>query len=118
MAASRSIVKREPPKAKIEYTIYTFQACEKGKEKWERQDPLYDMAEAVSKAEALFADPQYCKVEIKQKFTDPKKGRAVDMTFKTFERKVKRPLSTGVAIALCGIAGIIAFAVTYVIGTR
>lgn len=122
MGITQTVNARDSAKnSSIEYTIYTFQDCDKpssGSEKWQRQDSLTDMTLAVKKAESLFKTGDYCKVEIKQKFSDLKNNRVIDTTFKVYKRQSKKSLSTRMAVMMCAVAGVMAFAATYFIGAR
>jgi hypothetical protein len=116
MGMSQTQAARESSKAaNIEYTVYTFQrdSAAKGQERWQKQNATSDMAQAMQQAESLFASGNFCKVEIKQKYTDPKNNRVVDMTLKIFEGKVKRSLGAGAMAGLAALGGVLAFGVTY-----
>jgi hypothetical protein len=103
----------------IEYTIYTFQRKEgenRGPERWHKQDTLRVLPDAMKKAETLYESGQYCKVEVKQKYTDPKSKQIIDMTLKIFQRRKKRSLWAVVAMILATAFSSIVFAVTYYLG--
>ena len=99
--------------AMTEYTIYTFrrdQGQDNGPERWQKQETLDAMPAAMKKAEALYESGQYSRVEIKQKFTDPRNSRIRDTTLKTFEKgKNKRRIQATAAIAAiaAGCVGVI-----------
>ena len=103
--------------AQIEYNIYTYDwpSGKKAQSKWKLNSTVSDMKEAMSKAEKLHESEKFQKVEVKQKFFDQKTNRKVDMTLKTFESKP--PSNMGIVIAGCGavLAGIIAFAATFML---
>lgn len=111
----------EARKANIEYTVYTFQRGEgnaKSLERWQKQDSFAALPGAIERAEGLYNSGSFCKVEVKQKYTDPKNNRVIDMTLKTYEIKKKRPIST---IALTGMAaalGLITFLGAYYFGQQ
>lgn len=121
MGSTQTQSARESAKAaNIEYTIYTFQRDARAKsqgsggaERWQKQDSTADMAHAMERAEALFSSGSFCKVEIKQKYTDPKNNRVVDTTLKILERKEKRSIGAGMLAGLAALGGVLAFAVTY-----
>lgn len=116
MGMTQTQTARESSKAaNIEYTVYTFQrdSGAKGQERWQKQNSTSDMSQAMQQAESLFASGSFCKVEIKQKYTDPKNNRVVDMTLKIFEGKVKRSLGAGAMAGLAALGGVLAFGVTY-----
>lgn len=100
----------------VEYTIYTFQDCAGGSEKWQRQDSVSDMKLAMEKARDFFGTGQYCRVEIKQKYTDSKTNRIVDSTLKVFQRKSGKPFWGRLTTGLCACAGVTAFAVMILVG--
>lgn len=108
-------VRESAKSANIEYTIYTFQQDSRAKnqERWQKQNSTADLTQAMAQAESLFSSGSYCKVEIKQKYTDPKNNRIVDTTLKIFERKKKRSLGAGMLAGLAAVGGVLAFAVTY-----
>lgn len=86
-----------------EYTIYTFQRSgtgDRGPERWHRQETLNALPDAIKIAKALYESGQYCKVEIKQKYTDPKCNQLVDTTLKIFQKKKKPSFKTGIAAIL------------------
>lgn len=119
MGTAQRAAMHEPKKANIEYTVYTFQRGEgnaKSLERWQKQATFTDLPGATEKAEALYDTGDFCKVEIKQKYVDPKNNRVIDMTLKTYESKVKRSIGhialTGMAAAL----GLIAFLIAYYFG--
>ncbi len=118
---AQSAAMHDARKANIEYTVYTFQRGEgnaKSLERWQKQDSFSDISSAVEKAESLYNTGSYCKVEIKQKYVDPKNNRVIDATLKTYESKVKHSVGhvalTGMAAAL----GLIAFLVAYYFGQQ
>lgn len=119
MGMTQSAAMQNSAKANIEYTIYTFQkdaAKPKSAESWQKQETLSDMAQAMKKAEALYGSGKYCKVEIKQKYTDPKNNRVIDTTLKTYARKEKKSLSVAALTGLAAFGGICAFLLTYFLG--
>ena len=116
MGMTQTAVTRD---SSIEYTIYTFQRSKDkntGPERWQKQDTVSDMNQAVQKAEAFFSSGDYCKVEIKQKYTDPKNNRVIDMTLKTLTHRKKMTFGTGMMVGMAAMCGFAAFAVTYFLG--
>ncbi len=94
-----------------EYTIYTFQRSgtgDTGPERWHRQETLNALPDAIKTAKALYESGQYCKVEIKQKYIDPRRNQLADTTFRTFQKKKKQPFKTGITSILIALfSGII-----------
>ena len=99
----------------LEYTIYTFDDHQNKTRKanWQKHSTSTDMHKAVQEAQGLFDTNQFCKVEVKKKYFDPKNERTVDMSIKVLERKPKRTIN--VATILIGglVLAIIAFLATY-----
>lgn len=106
----------QAPSAKIEYNIYTFDipsGKSKGQSQWKLSATLSDMNEAMSQAEKLLLSTKYEKVEVKKKFFDEKKNRAVDLTLKTYEYKSDAYLDLIIIILGAIAAGMVAFALAY-----
>lgn len=102
--------------AQIEYTIYTFdmpQPNQKGDNSWKKHSTLDDMTKAMSEAEGLHESGKFHKIEVKKKFFDQKKNRAVDMTLKTFENQPKKDLTILIAVILAILGGGGAFAACF-----
>ncbi len=97
----------------IEYTIYTFDrpiANQRGGHTWKKHVTIPDMHMALLEAQTLYQTRKFQKIEIKKKFFDEKKNRAVDMTLKTYEstpRRSYRPYILGFLAVLCmlGLVG-------------
>lgn len=72
--------------APIEYSVYTFDLPSalprKGDTSWKRIFSSLDRDQALSEARSLFESRKFQRIEIKEKFFDPKSGRIVDRTFK------------------------------------
>ena len=105
--------------ANMEFTIYTFQRGE-GKEKslqrWHKLETHKSMNDAVSKADQLYATGKFSKIEIKQKYVDPKKGRVIDVTLKTYQTKEKATVGAGLLTLLAASCGLVAFVIAYYFG--
>lgn len=102
--------------AQIEYTIYTFdmpKPNQKGDNSWKKHATLDDMSKAMTEAEGLHSSGQFHKIEVKKKFFDQKKNRAVDMTLKTFETNPKKDRTILIAAVLAILGGGGAFAVCF-----
>lgn len=73
--------------APIEYTVYTFDLPSpsrlKGDIPWKRHYSSLDRNQAMEVARDLLHTQRFDRIEIKQKFFDPKLGRNVDRTFRT-----------------------------------
>lgn len=73
-------------KAPIEYTVYTFDLPssprQKGENSWKRHFCSLDRDQALTEARSLLQTRKFQKIEIKEKFFDPKEGRIIDRTFK------------------------------------
>ncbi|MGZ9108415.1 MAG: hypothetical protein ACXW4B_06295 [Micavibrio sp.] len=100
-----------------EYTIYTFQreAGVKSQARWHKQDTLCDMNLALEKAGSLFDSGDFCKVEIKQKYTDPKNQRVIDTTVKVLERKTGKFFGAGLMALMAVLGGGLAFALSFIL---
>lgn len=104
--------------ANIEYSVYTFQKSGGASgDRWKKHDSFFDMSRAVAQAETLFATRDYCRVEIKQKYTDPKTRQCVDMTLKTYGRNCPRGRGSRwalvAAVAGAVIGGLVVMAAVY-----
>lgn len=76
-----------------EYVVYTFQRCDqKQQEKWQLQECFDDQREALTVAKNLFDSGEFCRVEVKEKYTNIAVGHISDTTLKVFERKSKMPM--------------------------
>lgn len=102
--------------AQIEYTIYTYDMPapnQKGENAWKKHATLDDMTKAMSEAESLHQTQKYQKIEVKKKFFDQKKNRAVDMTLKVFETTPKKDYSIIIIVIGSILCGIAAFAASF-----
>lgn len=80
--------------APIEYTVYTFDPPEprqKGENSWKRHFCSLDRDQALIEARTLLQTRKFHKIEIKEKFFDPKANRTVDRTYRVM--KEARPWS-------------------------
>ncbi len=114
-------------KTSIEYIIYTFQhASSPGQQdhcasqrpdyqpqRWQKQDSTPDLAYAVAYAQDLFSSGDFCKVEIKQKYTDPVTKQIADKTVKVFRRQDKRKSAVVMTAGLAMLGGVFAFALAH-----
>ena len=76
-----------------EYVVYTFQRCDKKQqEKWQLQDSFDDQREALTVARNLFESGAFCRVEVKEKYTNIAVGHISDTTLKVFERRNRMPM--------------------------
>lgn len=76
-----------------EYVVYTFQRCDKKQqEKWQLQDSFEDQQEALSVARNLFDSGAFCRVEVKEKYTNIAVGHISDTTLKVFEQRNRMPM--------------------------
>jgi hypothetical protein len=119
MGMTQSAAMHDSKKANIEYTVYTFQRGEgnaKSLERWQKQAMFNDLPSATKKAEELYNSGDFCKVEIKQKYTDSKNQRVIDITLKTYEKKEKRSLGVAVLTGMAAACGVVAFMVAYYFG--
>jgi hypothetical protein len=121
MGTTQRAAMPDSKKANIEYTVYTFERGEgnaSSLERWQKQAVYNDLPSATEKAESLYNSGTYSKVEVKQKYVDPKNQRVIDMTLKKYESKAKRSFG---AVALTGMAaalGLIAFLIAYYFGQQ
>lgn len=105
---TQTAMMRDPSAAaNTEYTIYTFQqdSGAKCQARWHRHDTLCDLERALEKAGSLFDSGDFCKVEIKQKHTDPKTSRVVDTTLKVLERKSAKNIRTRLLALMAAFGG-------------
>ena len=76
-----------------EYVVYTFQRCDKKQqEKWQLQDSFDDQREALTVARNLFESGAFCRVEVKEKYTNIAVGHISDTTLKVFEHRSRMPM--------------------------
>jgi hypothetical protein len=103
-----------------EYTIYPVQheAGTKSQARWHTQDTLCDIDLALQKAGSLFDSGSYCKVEIKQKYTDPKNHRIIDTTLKVLERKPGKKIGSRVMALMAVCGGGLAIALTFILNNQ
>lgn len=115
--AQTAMMRDSSKAANTEYTIYTFQldADVKTQTRWQKQDTLGDLERALEKAGSLFDSGDFCKVEIKQKYTDPKNQRVIDMTVKVLERKTGTSIGTGVLALMAAFGGGLALALSFIL---
>ncbi len=103
----------------VEYRIIahlnTKAAQEAGKDK-EESELSKNMNETISKAEAMLETGKYTKVEVMQKYFEPKTSRNIEMVLKSFEAGDKKPISTTTILAIGIICAFIAFGASYFIG--
>lgn len=97
----------------IEYSIYVHHhPAAKKSPGWEMVGETNNMKEAMNKAESLHASGNYHKVEIKQKYFDPKNNRKIDMTLKVLESRAKRQIGLVTILLFALICGAAAFGLT------
>ena len=85
-----------------EYFVYTFQRCDKKhQDKWQLQENFPTAREALTTARELFESGAFCRVEVKEKYTDSANGLLSDTTLKIFERK--RPMSMQRFLSMIGV---------------
>lgn len=80
------------PVTPVEYLIYTFEFQREGKRgrsPWHRYAALADEELALAQAQILSDTHKYRRVEVKKKYFDPKRGRAVDATLRVYDSRVK-----------------------------
>ncbi|MCB1557019.1 MAG: hypothetical protein KDJ15_06875 [Alphaproteobacteria bacterium] len=111
----------KPDEKGIEYTIYTFEHPDpesKSQPQWEKVETVMDRGSAIDKAEKLAGSGKFEKVEVKQTYFDQKKNRKIEITLKIIESKKAFKFVFGVksALALAVLSGLVAFAVTYLLG--
>lgn len=97
----------------IEYSVYIHHhpAAKKNPD-WEMVGATTNMKDAVKQAEELHASGEYRKVEVKQKYFDPKNNRQIDMVLKVLEHRPKKPLSLLAIIVFTIMCGAAAFGLT------
>lgn len=118
---TQSAAMPDSKKANIEYTIYTFRRGEgnaKSLERWHKEAVFHDLPSATKKAETLYGSGDFSKVEIKQKYTDPKNQRVIDISLKTYERKEKRSIGVVAMTTMAAACGVIAFVIAYYFGQQ
>ena len=83
-----SISQSKATRESYEYIVYTFQRCDKKQQdKWQLQECFENEREALYAAKNLFDSGQFCRVEVKEKYTDSLHGHISDTTLKVFQRK-------------------------------
>lgn len=102
----------------IEYAIYTFDHTSSGKNstKWQKQATLNDMAQALQKAEKLYEQGLFQKVEVKQKYFDAKQNRNVDTVLRVYEYEKNKSGGALYVLLFAIFCGVAAFGVTYYLG--
>lgn len=83
--------------ASAQYLIYTFdfpKAGQRAQSAWSRYAALADEELALAQAQILSDTQKYRRIEVKKKYFDPLKGRAIDTTLRVYEDgKAERRLS-------------------------
>lgn len=104
----------KPGEQSIEYSIYVYHhpVAQKGTAPELVGAATANMKDAIKKAEGLHASGNYHKVEVKQKYIDPKNNRQIEMTLKMLEFRPKKPLGVGVILLFTLICGAAAFGLT------
>lgn len=98
--------------AKVEYMIYTFDLPsdgQRGQNRWHRYAALADEDLALAQAQILSDTKKYHRVEVKKKYFDTKKGRAMDATLCIYQSGVERRKANLIGFFI-GIAAIAATA--------
>ncbi|MEM7651375.1 MAG: hypothetical protein AAF204_04760, partial [Pseudomonadota bacterium] len=75
------------PDSQPEYSVYIYHYPEnqhEGQNDWEMRTSTPDLNLALHKAQSLYASQSYRKVEVKQRFLDPKTEKMRDATLKVF----------------------------------
>lgn len=101
-----------------EYTVYTYRrlASEQGTgQGWERRHITTDRLAAYRRAKELYESAEFRKVEIKQKFFDPRRARPKDRTLKIFGPGSVRVVNPVMEIAVALLCGFIGFSLSYVL---
>lgn len=108
--------RRQTAAGNAEYAVYTFGGH--GQERrplglWEKKATHPVIATALKQAEELYKTEQYHKVEIKQKYFDPRCNRNIDRTLRTLGQKNSQGVRAAAVVAFASVCGLAAFAVTY-----
>ena len=97
----------------IEYSICAyFHPVDKKDKDFEVVMVGKDMKEIMKKAEALHGGGKYQKVEVRQKYFEPKSNRQIDMTLKVMNTRAKKPMSLVTVILITLACGAGAFGLT------
>ncbi len=104
--------------ASAQYLIYTFDFPHDGhraqNSRWHRYAALADEELALAQAQILSDTNKYRRVEVKKKYFDERRGRAIDTTLCVYERGVEHRRATlfgflaGAGIIALGALAIIA----------
>jgi len=73
--------------ASAQYLIYTFdfpKAGQRAQSVWHRYAALADEELALAQAQILSDTQKYRRIEVKKKYYDPAKGRAIDTTLRIY----------------------------------
>lgn len=74
--------------ASAQYLIYTFdfpKVGQRAQSAWSRYAALADEELALAQAQILSDTHKYRRIEVKKKYFDPAKGRAIDTTLRVYE---------------------------------
>lgn len=96
--------------ASAQYLIYTFEFPSDGQRTqsaWHRYASLADEELALAQAQILSDTNKYRRIEVKKKYFDSRRGRAIDTTLRVYEQGLERRRAT----LLGFVAGIGAIAV-------
>jgi hypothetical protein len=100
-----------------QYLIYTFDFPSEGQRaqsRWHRYAALADEELALAQAQILSDTNKYRRVEVKKKYFDSRRGRAIDLTLRVYEQGLERKRATmlgfmaGIGAIAVGAALIIA----------
>lgn len=89
-----------PPLPQIEYNIYSYSNDDNPRACWQKCGSAPHAQSAIIHAENLFNTGQYSKIEVKQRYYDPRAQRNIDETWRVFEQAAPRSTSSW----LCGAA--------------
>ncbi len=83
-----------PPLPQIEYNIYSYSNDQSPRACWQKCGSAPHAESAVIHAENLFNTGQFKKIEVKQRYYDPRAGRNVDETWRVFEQEPQKYTSS------------------------
>ena len=79
-----------PPLPHIEYNIYSYSNDDNPRACWQKCGSASHAESAVIHAENLFSTGQFSKIEVKQRYYDPRAQRNIDETWRVFEHADKK----------------------------
>lgn len=95
--------------ASAQYLIYTFDFPREGQRaqsRWHRYAALADEELALAQAQILSDTQKYRRIEVKKKYFDPARGRAIDTTLRIYENGARAMARRWALIASAGLCAV------------